>query len=193
MTGTCPDRSRRGELTVGVARRTLAAELGTAVPDAVEPAGAEAEWLDRPAASFVTLTLDGQLRGCIGSLVARRSLAADIAANARAAAFEDPRFAPVTAEEVGRIRVEVSVLSEPEALPPCTEAELLEVLRPGVDGLVLRSGGRRATFLPQVWSEVANSEDFVARLKQKAGIRPGDDVDDLRFWRYRVESYSEGP
>lgn len=138
---------------------------------------AHAAWLDAPGASFVTLTSGrapgGALRGCIGSLEARRPLRADVEANAVAAALHDPRFAPLTARELDDTVVEVSVLSVPAALPAADEAELLARLRPGVDGVVLSACGRRATFLPQVWEQLPDPADFLARLRRKAGL-PAD-------------------
>lgn len=147
------------------------------VPEAAVHAAADAAWLDAPGASFVTLTLGrvpgGALRGCIGSLEARRPLREDVEANAVAAALHDPRFAPLTARELDDTVVEVSVLSAPAALPAADEAELLARLRPGVDGVVLSACGRRATFLPQVWEQLPDPADFLARLRRKAGL-PAD-------------------
>ena len=141
------------------------------------PAGPTAEWLEAPGASFVTLTSGrapgGALRGCIGSLVARRPLREDVEANAVAAALHDPRFPPLTARELDDVVVEVSVLSAPAVLPAADEAELLARLRPGVDGVVLSASGRRATFLPQVWEQLPDPADFLARLRRKAGL-PAD-------------------
>ena len=147
------------------------------VPEAAVRAAADAAWLDAPGASFVTLTSGrapgGALRGCIGSLGARRPLREDVEANAVAAALHDPRFAPLTARELDETVVEVSVLSAPTVLPAADEAELLARLRPGVDGVVLSACGRRATFLPQVWEQLPDPADFLARLRRKAGL-PAD-------------------
>ncbi len=146
-------------------------------PEAAVRAAADAVWLDAPGASFVTLTSGrapgGALRGCIGSLEARRPLREDVKANAVAAALHDPRFAPLTARELDDTVVEVSVLSAPTVLPAADEAELLARLRPGVDGVVLSACGRRATFLPQVWEQLPDPADFLARLRRKAGL-PAD-------------------
>ena len=148
-----------------------------AAADAAPGAAADAAWLDAPGASFVTLTSGrapgGALRGCIGSLGARRPLREDVEANAVAAALHDPRFAPLTARELDDTVVEVSVLSAPTVLPAADEAELLARLRPGVDGVVLSACGRRAPFLPQVWEQLPDPADFLARLRRKAGL-PAD-------------------
>ena len=190
-----------GAILLPLARGAIAARLdpaGPSAPDAArpDPAGpaarrtgpeaaahspaetaAHAAWLDAPGASFVTLTSGrapgGALRGCIGSLEARRPLREDVEANAVAAALHDPRFAPLTARELDETVVEVSVLSAPAALPAADEAELLARLRPGVDGVVLSACGRRATFLPQVWEQLPDPADFLARLRRKAGL-PAD-------------------
>ena len=184
-----------GAILLPLARGAIAARLGPtgptgpAAPDAARRTGpeaaahspaetaADAAWLDAPGASFVTLTSGrapgGALRGCIGSLEARRPLRADVEANAVAAALHDPRFAPLTARELDDTVVEVSVLSAPAALPAADEAELLARLRPGVDGVVLSACGRRATFLPQVWEQLPDPADFLARLRRKAGL-PAD-------------------
>lgn len=174
----------------GPAASDAARQAGPAAPDTarLDPAGsiarrtapgaaADAAWLDAPGASFVTLTSGrapgGALRGCIGSLEARRPLREDVEANAVAAALHDPRFAPLSARELDDTVVEVSVVSAPAALPVADEAELLARLRPGVDGVVLSACGRRATFLPQVWEQLPDPADFLARLRRKAGL-PAD-------------------
>ena len=169
-----------GAILLPLARGAIAARLDPAGPAArrtVPEAAADAAWLDAPGASFVTLTSGrapgGALRGCIGSLEARRPLREDVEANAVAAALHDPRFAPLTARELDDTVVEVSVLSAPAALPAADEAELLARLRPGVDGVVLSACGRRATFLPQVWEQLPDPADFLARLRRKAGL-PAD-------------------
>lgn len=176
-------------LLVSLARSAIERELTGGDAPAPEPAAGPE--LEAPAATFVTLTLDGELRGCIGSLEARRSLADDVADNARAAAFEDPRFSPLTADELGRVRVEVSVLSEPVQIEARSEAEVLAALRSGIDGLVLEYGAHRATYLPQVWRSLPEPEGFLAGLKRKAGLEPDFWSGEMRFSRYTVEKYVE--
>lgn len=131
-------------------------------------------WLDQPGATFVTLTHGGRLRGCIGSLVAHRRLADDLRYNAVAAATADPRFPRLTAQELNETDIEVSVLSPPEPMRFASRAELESQLRPGVDGLILTVGSRRATFLPQVWDQLPTPEQFVDHLLRKAGISPAE-------------------
>lgn len=144
-----------------------------------------------PGASFVTLLDAGALRGCIGSLEPTRALAVDVAENAFAAGFRDPRFPPVAAGELPALHVHVSVLGPPEPLPCRSEAELLARLRPGVDGLVLLDAGRRGTFLPSVWESLAEPRAFVRALRQKAGLPPDDWSPTTRAWRYSVQEFDE--
>ncbi len=143
-----------------------------------------------PGASFVTLTLDGRLRGCIGSLWPERPLVEDVAANAFASAFADPRFPAIEGHEIERLGIEISVLGPARPLAAGSEADLSAALRPGVDGLILRCGENRATFLPQVWSQLPDPADFLRQLKQKAGLDAGYWSNDLQFWRYITESFS---
>ncbi len=147
------------------------------------------ESLREPGAAFVTLNLDGQLRGCIGSLEARRPLVEDVAENAFAAAFRDPRFPPLRPEEYPRLEYHISILSPPEPMTVTSEADLLQQLRPGVDGLVLIEGARRATFLPSVWEQLPDPRQFLAHLKMKAGLPADYWSDSLRFERYTVEEF----
>jgi AmmeMemoRadiSam system protein A len=147
-------------------------------------------WLREPGASFVTLKMHGELRGCIGSIEARRALGDDVAHNAFAAAYRDPRFPPVDALERSRLQVEVSVLSPPTPLDASSEREALTALRPGVDGIVLEYHGQGATFLPQVWEALPEPEAFLAHLRRKAGLPGGFWHPDLRLSRYTVEKYS---
>jgi AmmeMemoRadiSam system protein B/AmmeMemoRadiSam system protein A len=142
-------------------------------------------------ASFVTLTLNGQLRGCIGSLEAHRPLVTDVAANAYASGFRDPRFPALNAAELAQVHIHISVLSSPIPMTMASEEDLLRQLRPGVDGLILALGQRRATFLPSVWDSLPTPEVFVAHLKHKAGIRDHEDTHELTAWRYTTESISE--
>lgn len=165
--------------------------IGESFGMAPQPVAERPEWR-QPGASFVTLTRHGELRGCIGSLEAWRPLAEDVAANARAAAFRDPRFAPLTAGELAGIRVEVSLLTPAQPLPWRDEAEALAQLRPGIDGVILIAGRHRATFLPQVWEQLPDPANFLAHLKRKAGLAADYWGSDLRLERYTVEKWREG-
>jgi AmmeMemoRadiSam system protein A len=176
-----------GGVLTRMARAAIVQDLGGGP---TTPGDREA-WLAQQGAVFVTLTIAGELRGCIGSLEAWRSLHDDVTSNARAAAFRDPRFPPVSREEMARVAVEVSVLSAPEPMAFASEAEALAELRPGVDGVILAAAGRRATFLPQVWEQLAEPPVFLAHLKRKAGL-PGDYWgSDVELWRYTVTAFAE--
>ena len=153
--------------------------------DALPPALAE------PAATFTTLRLHGELRGCCGTLEASRPLATDVAWSAFRAAYRDPRFDPVREDEVDVVRLEVSVLSAPEPLPVTGEADLLGKLVPGIDGLVIDDGGQRATFLPKVWESLPEPRMFLAALKTKCGLPADYWSDRFRFERYRATTCSE--
>lgn len=159
--------------------------LDEATPDAEVQ-----EALEDPGAGFVTLTKDGRLRGCIGNLVAVGPLAKAVIRNARKA-MTDPRTAPVTINEWPQLRIEVSVLSEPQAIEFDGRSQLTAALRPGVDGLTLRHGDRRATFLPSVWKSLTSPERFVSALLTKGGWDswPAD----MRAERYTAKTYTDHP
>lgn len=168
------------------ARNAIAAELGApTVPEPDDPA------LEQPGATFVTLTQDGHLRGCIGSLEASRPLAVDVRANARAAAFGDPRFAPLRPSELQHTRVEVSLLSRAERVDFTDEQDAVAKLRPDVDGVILEWDGKRGTFLPQVWENLREPQLFLNLLKQKAGLPADFWSPDLRLYRYEVQKWKE--
>ena len=175
-----------GSALLSIARNAIAKRFGLAV-QAVDPLPELAE----PAATFVTLTQDGQLRGCIGSLEAHRPLASDVAENAVAAAFRDSRFAPLSPAEFARTRVEVSLLTPPEPFTVTSEADALARLRPGIDGLVISYGRRRATFLPQVWESLPEPRQFLAQLKLKAGLPADFWHEQLALARYGVQKWKE--
>jgi len=127
------------------------------------------------------------LRGCIGTLQAYRPLVEDVAKNAYAAAFRDPRFAALSAHEFAQLHYHISILNPTEALRVNNEAELLAQLRPGVDGLVLEDQHYRSTFLPAVWENLPQPKQFVQHLKEKAGLPASYWSETIRFERYTVE------
>ena len=141
-------------------------------------------------ATFVTLHLHHQLRGCIGSLEAQRPLCQDVADNAFSAAFRDPRFAPVTAPESEQLTLDISVLSPPAAMHFDSEADLLSQIRPGIDGLIIEDGRHRGTFLPSVWEQLPLPAEFLRQLKRKAGLPSDYWSQDLRVSRYTTESFA---
>lgn len=152
---------------------------------------ADAPWLAQAGATFVTLTRDGALRGCIGSLEASRPLGLDVAENALGAAFRDPRFPAMSAEDWPHCRVEVSLLSTPKSLRFADEADLLAQIGAGEDGLILEADGRRATFLPQVWEGLPDKRQFLRELARKAGLPADLRLSRCRISRYRVAKWKE--
>lgn len=146
--------------------------------------------LDERLACFVTLESEGCLRGCIGSLQPNRKLAEEIVHNAIQAALHDPRFLPLSPEEP--VRIQVSVLSPLEPLAFASEAELLEQLHPGTDGLLISQGIAQSTFLPDVWRHFESPQAFLQALKQKGGMRLEEtDASTLRAWRYTTRCCEE--
>lgn len=144
-------------------------------------------------ASFVTLTIGGALRGCIGALEAYQPLILDVREHAAAAALEDYRFRPVSPAEVPTLSIEISRLTPPQNLEYTNPLELVERLRPGIDGVIIRDGMHRATFLPQVWEQLPTHTEFLAHLCQKMGA-PIDlwKIKILRVQTYQVEEFHEG-
>jgi AmmeMemoRadiSam system protein A len=148
-------------------------------------------FLNSPGATFVTLTQDGELRGCIGSLEAYRPIGWDVQSNAINAAFGDPRFPALKKDELDRTAIEVSVLSKPQPLAFKDRDDLLRKLRPGTDGLILEAGGHRGTFLPQVWEQLHSPQEFLSHLVRKAGLPDQYWSDDVLIWRYTVTAFDE--
>ncbi len=138
-------------------------------------------------ATFVTLRYEGDLQGCVGTVRAIRPLICDVAHNAFHAAFHDQRFPALVAEQLEALEVHVSILSRLERMPVASERELLQQLRPGVDGLVLEEGDLRATFLPAMWSQLGSATEFVRLLKQKAGLPRDYWSPDLQALRYTTD------
>jgi AmmeMemoRadiSam system protein A len=143
-------------------------------------------------ASFVTLTIQDQLRGCIGALEAHQPLADDVREHAAAAAFEDPRFPPLGKDELSRIQIEVSRLTRPSPLDYEDSGDLLSKLRPHIHGVILTDGARRATFLPQVWEKIPNPSEFMDNLCHKMGIGHQHWRNNhLDVFTYQVEEFHE--
>ncbi len=185
--GDAVSADEAGRTLIALARGAIASRLDPATP---QP-DAGAAWLSQQVATVITLTLDGRLRGCGGSLEAHRPLAEDVRANAQAAAFRDPRFPAVTAEEWPRCRVEVSLLSRARPIHSADEADLIAQIRAGEDGLVLEHEGRRATFLPQVWESLPDKRVFLRELLNKAGLPAQTRLARCKVSRYRVKKWKQ--
>jgi AmmeMemoRadiSam system protein A len=178
--------SERGVVLLPIARASISSALGR-----VQQANEQAIWLQEQGACFVTLTQQGELRGCIGTLEAHRTLLQDVKANAHAAAFRDPRFAPLSAAELDDTEVEISLLSAMKPLKFSGERDALTQLKPGVHGVVFEFGHHRSTFLPQVWEQLPNVVEFMAHLKYKAGLPPDFWAEEVRLSWYTVSKWKE--
>jgi uncharacterized protein len=183
---TDTEMTEQGRVLLPIARAAIARELQV-------PASADENlsWLSEQKACFVTLMQQGQLRGCIGSLQAHRSLLADVKINAVSAAFHDPRFAPLAVAEFDVTEIEISLLSTAQPMTVSDEADALAQLRPHVDGVIFEYGHCRSTFLPQVWELVPQPREFLAHLKRKAGLPAGFWAEGVRLSRYTVIKYCE--
>ncbi|MCB1924680.1 MAG: AmmeMemoRadiSam system protein A [Gammaproteobacteria bacterium] len=175
---------------IGVARDSIAHGLAHGRPLAVlvseyPPA------LKAMRASFVTLQIGGALRGCIGHLEAVQPLVVDVAENAFAAAFRDPRFPALTAREWPDVEVHLSILTPAQPITFVDEPDLLAQLRPGEDGLILEDGPNRGTFLPSVWESLPDAGQFLTQLKRKAGLAANHWSEQLRIYRYGTESFGD--
>lgn len=146
--------------------------------------------LQQTLSCFVTLNRHHQLRGCIGHLSASQALVLDIVENAFSAAFKDPRFLPLKPKEWPDTTIEISVLGEAYEVAIASESDLINKLRPNIDGLILKSGYQQATFLPSVWETLPNPKDFVHHLKQKAGISSHHWPNNMQCYFYQTQSFS---
>lgn len=180
---------KQGDALVALARKTIFDRLG--MDEGEAPEGIENEKvLHAPCGTFVTLTLDGELRGCIGSLTSDESILEGVRRNAVNAALYDPRFSPLTQEEARRMVVEVSVLTEPEPLAYKDAKDLLTKLLPGTDGVILKKGLFKATFLPQVWQQLPDTNEFLSHLCAKAGLPENAwEQGGLEISTYQVQSF----
>jgi len=180
----------KGKILISIARASIAETLG--LPHmSIDTLAQDNTWLQEKAACFVTLTQKGQLRGCIGTLEAHRSLLEDVKHNANAAAFSDTRFSPLRRDELDITEIEISLLSTMQALTFSGEQDALAQLRPGVDGIVFEFGRHRSTFLPQVWEQLPDTKEFIAHLKSKAGLASDFWADGVKLYRYTVTKYKE--
>lgn len=184
----------KGQILLRIARTSITQALRETSPSdelLMQTAWLQDQWLKDHGACFVTLMKHDQLRGCIGTLQAHRSLRDDVKANARAAAFNDTRFSPLTIDELEVTQVEVSLLSAIQTMRFSSEQEALAQLQPGVDGIVFEYGSYTSTFLPQVWQKLPDSKEFIAHLKHKAGLNADFWDDQVKLSRYTVSKWKE--
>ena len=175
-----------GKTLLSIARETIESSLFTK-----STTRESAPWLAQAGATFVTLTKNDELRGCIGSLEPARPIGEDVAQNAHGAAFRDPRFPAMSAAEWPQCRVEVSLLSTPKPVRFADETDLLAQIEAGTDGLIIEADGKRGTFLPQVWEDIEDKRAFLAHLIRKAGLPADTRLTRCRLWRYRVRKWKE--
>jgi uncharacterized protein len=188
---TTPLTPEEKQLLLKLARASIEAGVKHQPPPALD-ASTMTDALLEQGASFVTLTKGGALRGCIGALEAYQSLAEDVREHARAAALEDYRFPNVVEGELKEIEIEVSRLTAPVPLEYSDPQNLLAKLHPSVDGVILRDGFRRATFLPQVWDKISDKAEFLANLCYKMGAAPDTWLKKhLEVLVYQVEEFHE--
>lgn len=180
-----------GRQLVEVARETIQKALFNP-KDKSEPETASSPKFQERRGTFVTLTLNGALRGCIGHILPQETLIEGVRINAINAAFRDPRFRPLGQNEFEKIKVEVSILTEPKPLPYTDANDLLAKLRPGTDGVIIRKGYHQATFLPQVWEQLPNKKDFLSHLCLKAGLdRDAWAREKMEVHAYQVQAFEE--
>jgi len=172
-----------------VARRSIEHGVRTGHPLRVDPAAYSTE-LRYPRATFVTVRREGALRGCIGTLEADEPLVVSVAENAFKAAFRDPRFPPLRDSEIPGLEIHISVLGPLERVDVASEDDLVSLLRPHVDGVLLREGSYQGTFLPAVWDSLPAAPQFVRELKRKAGLPADYWSNALEVWRFTSDSAS---
>ncbi len=179
-----------GPRLLKLVREAIGQRLG--VVDKVDQSGLEGEPLRQELATFVTLKIEGKLRGCIGNLEPAGPLLGTLAQNGRHAAFNDHRFSPLSVEEFERVEIDISILSEPVQLDYTDGDELLTRLRPGIDGVIVEKGKARATFLPQVWQQLPEPKQFMEHLCRKASLSPSAwRESDMKIYLYQVQSFKE--
>lgn len=182
----------QGQFIAAMARAAIAEDLSLPVPGPEWPQSFDRAVLQEKKGVFATLHKNGRLRGCIGTIEPVSILKEAVCENARAAAFRDSRFAPLTAEEFPEIDIEVSVLTTPRPLDYEGPSDLISRLVPGKDGVVLKKGFRKATFLPQVWEQLPTAREFLSQLCMKAGLAADAwEITPLEISTYRVQCFRE--
>jgi AmmeMemoRadiSam system protein A len=180
-----------GKYLLGVARKTIKNRLSKAQEPQIEAKDLPEKFQEK-LGTFVTVTIDGNLRGCIGHIIPRETLIEGIRENAINAAFRDPRFSPLTQGEFDKIELEISILTPPQELPYTDAEDLLNKLRPGIDGVIIKKGFHEATFLPQVWEQLPDKQEFLTHLCLKAGLPAyAWETEKLQVSIYQVQAFEE--
>ena len=175
------------QVLLDIAKQSIHHGLSNGAPLSVNSSN-YSEALQQTAATFVTLNLQGQLRGCIGTLEAFQPLIRDVAEHAYAAAFKDPRFSPLSAAEEALLDIHISILTPAKPMSFSSQQDLIAQLKPGEDGLILQAGFNKGTFLPSVWESLPDPRDFLQHLKMKAGLPGNYWSDDIKISRYKAVS-----
>lgn len=178
--------NNKGQTLLHLARAAIGKELGFKSHDLPRTG-----WLEEPGATFVTLTLNDLLHGCIGSMEANRPLIDDVRQNAVAAAFQDPRYPPLTKQEFTDVLIDVALLDKPEAIHFSSEKDALAQLNPGSDGVIFEYGAHRATFLPHAWADFPHARDLLPHLKSQAGLPEDFWSTDVKLSRFTVQRWYE--
>lgn len=180
-----------GKYLLAAARKTIEDRLFDRKKEGGQDDGLSPRYAERRG-TFVTLTMDGTLRGCIGHILPQESLIEGVRENAINAAFRDPRFRPLSRQEWEKTKIEVSILTEPKPLDYADGEDLLKKLRPGVDGVIIKKSDRQATFLPQVWEQLPDKKEFLTHLCLKAGLDGHAwKKDKLEVSVYQVQAFHE--
>jgi len=191
MTDTTQLTEKEGKYLLAVARKTIEKSLFDQVDQDQEDSDLSPKFSEKRG-TFVTLTIDGALRGCIGHIIPQESLIEGIRVNSINAAFRDPRFKPLSKYEWDNIKIEISILTEPKLLEYSDSDDLLQKLRPGVDGVILKKGFLQATFLPQVWDQLPDKKEFLTHLCIKAGLDGyAWKKEKLEVMIYQVQAFEE--
>ena len=180
-----------GRFLLAEARRAIETEIFD-LKNQVESELPDSNKLLERRGTFVTLTIEGGLRGCIGNIIPQESLVKGVKANAINAAFHDPRFPPLSRKEWNTVKIEISILTDPKPLDYSDSSNLLEKLKPEQDGVIIKKGYHQATFLPQVWEQLPNKKEFLTHLCLKAGL-DGDrwEKEKLEILTYQVQAFEE--
>ena len=181
-----------GEALLAVARETIKQAVSKGDRSTQPTPTVTSAKFNERRGTFVTLTIDGRLRGCIGHIIPQESLIEGIRVNALNAAFQDPRFPPLSKKEWEKVKIEISILTEPKPMPYVNADDLMRKLRNGIDGVIIKKGYRQATFLPQVWEQLPNKQEFLTHLCLKAGMDPDAwKKDKIEVSTYQVQAFEE--